>query len=209
MSRSVAGTVSPAVRQRRARSYALFQTSSVIASSGSTRSNSRRVFFSRSPPAPFQSSNRTTGHQQALPSSSTASTLARTARSPSGRSRWIHDEVSTSTMTDSASPSAALQFFDGDQIRARPGAFGEFGHTAAMIELGDGRHDRFPLGARPRESYGILQLAIRNIYCRLHDSSLGLKGFQHKPSQPGAKVRRIHTANPHTIRNRIDRRWLW
>ena len=92
---SVAGTVAPAERARRARSYAADQTWSSIASSGSTASKSRRIFRSRSPAAPFQSSRRTSGHQHASPFASACSTRARTVRSPLGRRKCIHDELST------------------------------------------------------------------------------------------------------------------
>jgi hypothetical protein len=49
MSRSEAGTVTPAARHCRARSYASFQTSRAIGSSGTTRSNSRRTLPLRAP----------------------------------------------------------------------------------------------------------------------------------------------------------------
>jgi len=82
MSTSVAGADTPAARPRRARPCASSQTAEVMASSGTSRSNSRSTFFSRSPPAPFQSSNRTSGHQCAVPAWSSAATLARIAPRP-------------------------------------------------------------------------------------------------------------------------------
>ena len=104
-----AGTITAANRQRRAISFASFQTSGVLASSGITRSNSRKVLFSRSPRAPFQSSSRIRGHHAASPFSRAALPRLRTATSPLARRKWIHEDVSTRTTTHAGGACGVLR----------------------------------------------------------------------------------------------------
>ena len=92
---SVAGTVTPRARARRARPKASRQTEPSIGSSGRTRANAFSTRFSRCPCAPFQSSSWTREHQQASPLRKAATTRPRTTGSPVGRSIWIQEDVST------------------------------------------------------------------------------------------------------------------
>ena len=102
--RSVAGTVTPFWRAKRASAAALSHTGGSISRQGSSLSISLSTVRSRSPRAPFHSSRRTIGHQAASAVISSVSTRPRTVASPSRRSCSIHEEVSTSVISRRPSP---------------------------------------------------------------------------------------------------------
>jgi hypothetical protein len=103
-------------------------------------------------------------HQQASPDCSARSTLERIAGSPLGRSRWIQDEVSTSSKCFSASAALTLQLFHCQQVRASAGMLDQFSHPSATIEVLDRGYDRLAFCLGMRKSHGIRQVVIWNIY---------------------------------------------
>ncbi len=175
ISTSIAGTVTPRARARRATSYATFQTSSSIGSSGSELAKSRRTCCSCCPRAPFQSSSCTSGHQQACPAVSAATTRARTVGSPEGRSMCIQDDVSM-RINRSILSSHGVELLWRDQVGAGTGIPCEFCHAHATVEVRDGTDDGFPFGFRPRELDGIFKFTVGNIDSSFHIPTIAFVG---------------------------------
>lgn len=168
MAMSAAGTVTPWARARRARSYAADQTSSSIGRSGSASAKRRRTRCSRSPRAPFHNSSCTIGHQQASPDLSADSTRLRIFRSPSGLSRWIHEEVSIRVNECFPVPALLTKLSSRHQVRTGAGKFSERSNTPSLIEVRNGGNHRFPLGLCSRKADGVRKFAARNINRGFH-----------------------------------------
>ena len=176
---SIAGAVTPFPRALRARSNAVFHTSSSIGRSGMAAAISRRTEASFCPRAPFQSSSCTGGHQHACPVISAVSTRARTTGSPLARSMWIHEEVSTRT-TGLSLATNGLKFLWRDQVGAGAREPNEFRHAHATVEVGDGTDYGGTFRLCLRESDSILKLTIRNINGGLHISIIAKIGIVFK-----------------------------